>query len=227
MEETGKTIKHQVDSCTDNWCSGHGKSKVLSTFFTVSLRARFCLNTREWCVCHRLCTWYILYFSFCCTSYVSQGCDSAVHDPFPDSGGVQYECTQRQKLRFIIYLFASPYGIHIKPESTVTRFPTVQTYTECSTICGVSVPWLRLQLPHSICSGSSSEIKHALNRSNRGQPSDTFLKENISKTTTGLVLTIWLNGGMTEFACCLNFFKPEADAIIRNMNIQTNCLTYA
>lgn len=130
------------------------------------------------------------------------------------------------ELRFIIYVFASPYGIHIKPESTVTRYPIVQTYTECSTICGVSVPWLRLQLPHSICSGSSSEIKHALNRSNRGQPSDTFLKENISKTTTGLVLTVWLNGGMTEFACCLNFFKPEADAIIRNMNIQINCLTY-
>lgn len=58
------------------------------------------------------------YFSFCCTSYVSQGC---VTPPLPDT-----EWAQRQKVRFIGYLFADPDGIHIKPGSTVTRFPTVR-----------------------------------------------------------------------------------------------------
>lgn len=75
------------------------------------------------------------YFTFCCT-YVSQGCDSAVHNPIPGCGGVQYDCTQGQKLRFIVYLSASPYGIHIKPESMLTRFQTLYStqslkYTEC------------------------------------------------------------------------------------------------
>lgn len=64
------------------------------------------------------------YFTFCCT-YVSQGCDSAVHNPIPGCGGVQYDCTQGQKLRFIVYVFASPYGVHIKPESMLTRFQTL------------------------------------------------------------------------------------------------------
>lgn len=81
------------------------------------------------------------YFSFCCTSYVSLGCDSALRNPLPDSRGVQFECSWCQKLWFIIYLFVSLCGIHIKHESRVTRFPTFQTDTEQAIISGVSVPW--------------------------------------------------------------------------------------
>lgn len=67
------------------------------------------------------------YSSFCCTSYVSQDCDSAVCNPLPNSGEVQYECSWCHKLQLIIYLFASPYGIHVKHESRLTRFPILQT----------------------------------------------------------------------------------------------------
>ncbi len=75
------------------------------------------------------------YFTFCRT-YVSQSCDSTVHDLIPGCGGVQYDCTQGQKLQFIVYLFVTPCGIHIKPESMLTRFQTLYStqslkYTEC------------------------------------------------------------------------------------------------
>lgn len=48
------------------------------------------------------------YFTFCCTSYVSQGCDSAVHGLIPDNGGVQYYCIQHQQLQFITHFCAGP-----------------------------------------------------------------------------------------------------------------------
>lgn len=50
-------------------------------------------------------------------------------NPVPDSGGVQYD-TQCQKLWLIFYVFASPYGIHIKHESMLTRFKKKKMYTE-------------------------------------------------------------------------------------------------
>ena len=122
MEETGKIVKsiksilpqitdaqsrRRVDFCHLSLPSASGQDAVRILPVECGLSATDYTHT---------------YFTFCRTSYVSQSCDSAVRNPVPDSGGVEYDCMQRQKLQSIIYLRTSPYGIHIKPESTITRF---------------------------------------------------------------------------------------------------------
>lgn len=113
------------------------------------------------------------YFTFCCSLYVSQSCDSAVHNPAPESGGVQYDCTQRQKLLLIVYLFSSPYVIHIKPESMLTRFFFSRSWKK--------VHWAFLQseefvlhrqgLSYCAVSALSLQVKSSIhqNRSNEGK----------------------------------------------------------
>lgn len=116
------------------------------------------------CLSYTYCT----YSSFCFTSNVSRGCDSAVCNPVPDGGGIQYDWSF--SLSFSSWLVPMESTSSLNPRWSY--FKLLKKYTEHNTVCVVSVPWSRLQLPHCICSVSSSEIKHASNNSNKGQSSD-------------------------------------------------------
>lgn len=71
--------------------------------------------------------------------------------------------------RSFILSFTSPL---VSLESTSSLDPCWQDfrplrkYTKHNTICGVSVPWLGLQLPDGVLTVPSSEIKRASNRTN-------------------------------------------------------------